>query len=75
MWVQEVADLQDLIGRISGKKLGRIFLKWVFLNLLDPKKLKTTTSTPFQTKNLDIASKGLCWGTDSINGSMHNIVS
>ena len=30
------ADLQDLLGPISGKELGRIFLKRVFLNLLDP---------------------------------------
>ena len=60
MWVQEGADLQDLLGPVSGNELGRIFSKWVFLNLLGPSQLKITTSTPFQTKNLDIASKGLC---------------
>ena len=60
MWVQEGADLQELQGHISCKELGRIFLKWVFLNLLDPIQLEITTSAPFQPKNLDVASKGLC---------------
>ena len=60
LWVQEGADPQELLGRISGKELCRIFLKQGFLNPLDPSQLEITTSSPFQTKNLDIASKGLC---------------
>ena len=30
------ADLQELLGHISAKELGRIFLKQIFLNVLDP---------------------------------------